>query len=919
MLKEESQNENKQEMTPDIPEVKTNKKWYKALWFRVTIALIVVVTGIAVASVALAKTDAEKAAYHLELGLKYLDELKYEKAVASFNKVLKLEPKNAEAVCGLAKAYIALEETDSAKNVLWDYINSIGNSKYRSEQEEAYALLADILYEQGAYDEVIRIIGHAVKRIDSDKDSVKDYWEILLGLNPKSEDSNEDGITDGRLVNELLLTDGIIESTYFPNCDSDDDGLINSEELAGNTNLFGKDTDLDGLTDYEELYYYGTNPVLEDTDEDGLFDGTEVYAGLNPNAKDSDMDGVPDGKMSFPRVIFMPSAAPDAVEVYPVAYADGAGEYYRKIDAVSVSENATLAGIASRLGNPFEFTAKKRVDNNVRIGFCVPAEGRYGNKSLENLRIASYDYENNCLVFQETEVIRQDDGSVLALTEYTESGTYMLINYNRFKNDINVSEESTLITSGKADIVFVLDITGSMGWAVNNVKKNIEAFTEYIREQGVDIRFGLVYYKDIYEDGFDSTQDKGFYYDYEEFLGALSDIDYLITGGGDNPETVVDALYVMKNMEFRAGVSKFAIVLTDEGYKNGIRSDASYTLERITGDLSERNICTSVVTCTENYYEYNSLVTGTGGELCDIEGSFMSELTPLMDKIGTIVQEGYWIRLSNGCVVNLQENPALGKPVDTDGDGIADIDELGELITVEYEDDYEGIMTYTAYTFRSNPALADSDGDGYMDAEDKNPIRSDVQEKYLEFKDSGYIDYNTPEYIAERMQEIISINDREAGVPLEDAFTKTKQLKKIFAKTISKIANQDKMYSYSRQICEDLFYDMGASGGHSVYIMSLASTPEEKLKAQMEYSIGNNLPVLLQSGVCGEVSLYADKVQSDSSEALGPGEWVLVTGYIQDAILNKTLLKVRYHDLAYYMDLEQAIDKGFMGAVIGLR
>ncbi|MBI2458924.1 MAG: CAP domain-containing protein [Parcubacteria group bacterium] len=43
-----------------------------------------------------------------------------------------------------------------------------------------------------------------------------------------------------------------------------------------------KDTDRDGLSDYEEKYIYGTDPKNPDTDHDGMNDGAEVKRGRNP-------------------------------------------------------------------------------------------------------------------------------------------------------------------------------------------------------------------------------------------------------------------------------------------------------------------------------------------------------------------------------------------------------------------------------------------------------------------------------------------------------------------------------------------------------------------------------------------------------------------------------------------------------------
>jgi len=44
-----------------------------------------------------------------------------------------------------------------------------------------------------------------------------------------------------------------------------------------------KDTDRDGLSDYDELNAYQTSPYLPDTDSDGIPDAVELAQGTNPN------------------------------------------------------------------------------------------------------------------------------------------------------------------------------------------------------------------------------------------------------------------------------------------------------------------------------------------------------------------------------------------------------------------------------------------------------------------------------------------------------------------------------------------------------------------------------------------------------------------------------------------------------------
>lgn len=64
--------------------------------------------------------------------------------------------------------------------------------------------------------------------------------------------------------------------------DSDQDGLSDQRELELGTDPQNKDTDVDGLTDGDEVLRYGTNPLDRDTDKDSFLDGKEVENGYNP-------------------------------------------------------------------------------------------------------------------------------------------------------------------------------------------------------------------------------------------------------------------------------------------------------------------------------------------------------------------------------------------------------------------------------------------------------------------------------------------------------------------------------------------------------------------------------------------------------------------------------------------------------------
>jgi len=69
--------------------------------------------------------------------------------------------------------------------------------------------------------------------------------------------------------------------------DSDGDGVPDWLEGLIGTDPLSPDTDGDGLTDFEELFIYHTNPLDPDTDGDGFSDGVEVLFGSDPLDPDS--------------------------------------------------------------------------------------------------------------------------------------------------------------------------------------------------------------------------------------------------------------------------------------------------------------------------------------------------------------------------------------------------------------------------------------------------------------------------------------------------------------------------------------------------------------------------------------------------------------------------------------------------------
>lgn len=240
-------------------------------------------------------------------------------------------------------------------------------------------------------------------------------------------------------------------------------------------------------------------------------------------------------------------------------------------------------------------------------------------------------------------------------------------------------------------------------------------------------------------DGYDSTKvykngKSNWFYDTDAYKVTIATLR--ASGGGDTPESVVEALETARLLDMRASAGKFFILVTDANYKIGNRYDIptmAYEIEL----LKNAGVCASVVTSNSYKSTYTPLYEQTDGIWANIYGDFYTELMTLADKIGDdVVGDGYWIYLTGPVPtpVRLDEKPYAGSTVDTDGDGIYDIDEL-ESIEPTGEVDLDeiirtvskGAITDTSYgvvktyNYKSTPIARDTDYDGIIDKLDPEP------------------------------------------------------------------------------------------------------------------------------------------------------------------------------------------------------
>ena len=191
----------------------------------------------------------------------------------------------------------------------------------------------------------------------------------------------------------------------------------------------------------------------------------------------------------------------------------------------------------------------------------------------------------------------------------------------------------TVKKAGAADIVFVVDRSGSMGGTINTVRKNVNEFARNLAKDGVAARFGLATFSDEVFGRNRGRTDEGtiltkfnesyFTSDPAELEKALAGIK--IADGGDYAETSSPALtQIVSTYDWSKSPKnkKFVVLLTDAPMKEdpSIPTIAN-TLASLKAAKIERIVATSKVIGI-GYKDFVS-----EGRLMDIDHNLADSLT----------------------------------------------------------------------------------------------------------------------------------------------------------------------------------------------------------------------------------------------------------------------------------------------------
>lgn len=127
------------------------------------------------------------------------------------------------------------------------------------------------------------------------------------------------------------------------------------------------------------------------------------------------------------------------------------------------------------------------------------------------------------------------------------------------------SEEAA--AKGPIDLVFCIDSTGSMTDDIDRVKRDARDLVERLRKKCSSLRIGLVTYRDSAVDGPRHLETNlPLTENVDDIVAAIQGIT--TTGGGDDPEDVLDGLKAAIGMPWRNGVAKFIVLMGDAPAKD---------------------------------------------------------------------------------------------------------------------------------------------------------------------------------------------------------------------------------------------------------------------------------------------------------------------------------------------------------------
>ncbi len=421
--------------------------------------------------------------------------------------------------------------------------------------------------------------------VDTDEDSDPvTSWD--------NQDDDGDGIRNGLEGREDFDGDGI---PNYLDTDSDGDGILDSQELGrdsenpedidqdGAPNFLDLDSDGDGLSDKYERGN-GANP--RDSDGDGVVDYRdtdddddeiptirEVGADAN-DPRDSDHDGTPDYLDSDSDG----DGVKDRYEMVTDSDGDGIPNY---LDTDSDNDSIPDGEEAGNGETPVDSDGDLVPDfldtDSDNDGLLDKREKELGT----NPTLSDTDDDG----FDDNTEVAAGSNPIVSDADWWDGKYYVILPYNNTDHEIRELDFSTDIT--KADILFMVDLSGSMDGEISNLKSGISnTLIDSIKNKIPDAGFGINTFDDYADHGDKGTRINQYITTNESTIKSA--VNTINTNNGAW-EPHINALYYSAKNEshgtagvvdcslyegsiggacFRDGALPIFIMMTDESFVN---------------------------------------------------------------------------------------------------------------------------------------------------------------------------------------------------------------------------------------------------------------------------------------------------------------------------------------------------------------
>jgi len=176
-------------------------------------------------------------------------------------------------------------------------------------------------------------------------------------------------------------------------------------------------------------------------------------------------------------------------------------------------------------------------------------------------------------------------------------------------------EKDTAGGVNQADIVFILDVTGSMSNEIADVRDNIAEFADSLIQNGIDVRLGMVTFRDQIADIYPLSSDV---LAFQQIVAQQT-----AQGGDDYPENSLDALNAGCQMSFRPAANRIFIWITDATYHIAPSPWTNLTVNDVVTSLISNSVKVYAIgDATLQAQWFDQIVMNSGGDFYDINGNF---------------------------------------------------------------------------------------------------------------------------------------------------------------------------------------------------------------------------------------------------------------------------------------------------------